>query len=691
MATPAFRPPAVPLVVHDPYLSIWSFDDCLTDGWSRHWTGSTQALCGLARIDGTTWRWAGPAPASCPALEQVECRVEATTTRYRFRGPGIVLTVTFLSPALARDLVALSSPVAFLSWSFEAIDGRPHSVIAYVDITGEWCTDRAEQPVAWGRLRQAGTDTLRMGSQAQQRLNRSGDDLRIDWGHVYLVPPADAVTAMAAADACRGGFAATGRLPVDDDVRQPRPASDAWPVLAAAVEVPADQSRRVVIAYDDQDSLLWMRRPVVSYAHHHLGSFAAVLQHALQQETTWTRNAAEVDAAVRREATARGGSDYADLVALGYRQALGAHKIVCDIDGEPMMFSKENFSNGCIGTVDVLYPASPLLLYLNPALLEASLRPLFAYASLPRWRWQFAPHDLGQYPWANGQVYGGGEASEDNQMPVEESGNLLILATALVKLGGPRGFVSAHLPLLDRWADYLLAKGLDPVHQLCTDDFAGHLAHNTNLAIKAIVALGAYAALLAELAAEGPASVGRPADCPQPGGAPVATAATETLAARSQRLREAARDMAARWAEMADDGPHFRLAFDRPGTWSQKYNLVWDRVLGLGLFPDWVYDREMDFYATRLQRYGLPLDNRSDYTKLDWCVWTASLSRSREEWDRHLQPVWRFAHESPSRVPLSDWYWTTDARQRGFQARSVVGGLFMPLLPGVAAVNAAAD
>jgi hypothetical protein len=293
-----------------------------------------------------------------------------------------------------------------------------------------------------------------------------------------------------------------------------------------------------------------------------------------------------------------------------------------------------------------------MYLLLNPKLLQGSVGPIMEYASLPRWHFDCAPHDLGRYPHADGQVYGGGEKTEENQMPVEESSNMIILAAAMARAGGGTELAERYWPALVKWATYLKDKGLDPENQLSTDDFAGHLAHNANLSIKAIVALGAFAQLAGE------------------------TGHT----AEADLWHKTAQEFAGRWVEMASDGDHYVLAFDKPGTWSQKYNLVWDRVLGLNLFPESVAKKEIAFYESHQYAFGLPLDSRLQYTKLDWIYWTASLADSPKDFEVLIEPTWKFANESPSRFPLTDWYWTQDAKQRGFQARSVVGGLYMKML-----------
>jgi hypothetical protein len=381
-------------------------------------------------------------------------------------------------------------------------------------------------------------------------------------------------------------------------------------------------------------------------------TIADVLRVAADEQEQIFARCVAFDEKLVADLTAAGGAKYAAICALAYRQAIGAHTLAASVDGEPLFFSKENFSNGCIATVDVTYPSAPLFLLLQPKLLEGMLTPILHYASLPRWKFPFAPHDLGQYPLANGQVYGGGERTQDDQMPVEECGNMIILCAALARRTGSAEYAARYWGLLTRWAAYLKEKGLDPEKQLCTDDFAGHLGHNANLSLKAIVALTGYAQL---------------ANC---------LGHKQT----AEEYRDSAKAMADQWQAMADDGDHSRLAFDRPGTWSQKYNLVWDRLLGLGLFSESVAAREVAFYKTKLDKFGLPLDIRKTYTKNDWIIWSATLATNRADFQAIVDPIFDWLDQTPSRVPLTDWYETTDGRQVGFQGRSVVGGFFIKLL-----------
>ncbi|MDQ0112221.1 DUF1793 domain-containing protein [Paenibacillus harenae] len=142
-----------------------------------------------------------------------------------------------------------------------------------------------------------------------------------------------------------------------------------------------------------------------------------------------------------------------------------------------------------------------------------------------------------------------------------------------------------------------------------------------------------------------------------------------------------AKEMAAKWVEMAIAGDHYKLTFDSsPDTWSLKYNLVWDRLFGLHLFPTSVADDEIKHYLAKQNKYGTPLDSRSTYTKADWLVWSASMAASKEQFEQLIEPLWHFLNETPSRVPFTDWYDTVNGKQIGFQNRSVVGGLFLPLL-----------
>ncbi len=653
------RPPAVPLVVHNPYFSVWSMASKLTDQDTKHWTGAPQPIAGLARIDGNTWRFMGAEPRGVPAMEQVSLEVTPTHTMYTFQADQIRLTVSFFTPAFPKDLDTLSRPVTYLT--FSATGAGNHELSVLLDVDPVIAVNTADEAVTWGRTRAPGLTVLNVGSRDQRVLNRPGDDLRIDWGYLHLAVPDHAGAQLSLSDAALHTFAATGSLPPADQMDMPLMPREGAAHLAVLLPVgkPAAEpvSRHLLLSYTEDYAVEYLGRRLRPYWQRNGMSVEQMLSSAEDAYPSLELRGQNFDRELTADLEKVGGKDYAQLAILAYRQTLGAHGFAADVDGTPMLFPKENFSNGCISTVDVLYPSAPFFLFFNPALLQAQLKPVLEYAALPRWKWPFAPHDLGTYPLANGQVYGGGEATEEDQMPVEESGNMLIMAAAMSSEQGNWDFVRQYWPQLTLWAEYLRDKGLDPANQLSTDDFAGHLAHNANLSIKAIEGLAAYAVMARGL--------GKPA-----------------VAQEYSRL---AAGMAAQWQTMAIDGDHYKLAFDKPGSWSQKYNLVWDQLLDLNLFPLKVRQTEVAFYLKHLNQFGLPLDNRASYTKLDWQIWTATLADAPQPgapdpFDAFMAPIGRWINEGSSRVPLTDWYDTMTGKQMAFQARSVVGGVYMKAL-----------
>jgi len=664
----ALRPPAVPLVTCDPYFSIWSSTDNLADSDTTHWTGARQALSSLVRIDQVTYRLMGTRPASVPALPQVGLDVRPTTTIYQFEGAGVHLTLTFLTPLLAHNLEVFGRPVTYLTWRAAATDAKLHAVNIYFDTSAEAAVNTPDQAVVWSHEQSGTLHWMRAGSQAQAVLAKSGDNLRIDWGYLYLAVPNEPAVQDVTGDAeeIQLSFARTGTLPAADDTRMPRAVRDHTPALSVAFSLgaigPNAVERHAMMAYDDLYSVELLHRRLRPYWRRHGDEAVDLLRKAESDYAALRAETQAFDRELMDDLTRLGGPRYASLGALTYREALAANKLAADADGEPLLFPKENFSDGSISTPDVIYPECPILLLFNPRLLKASLVPVFQYVTSGRWKFPFAPAQLGTYPLANGQTYGGGETSERNQQPVEETANMVIMTAVLAQMGQAGDLITKYSSVLAGWAQYLRAKGMDPDKQLCTDDFAGPLALNANLSLKAIEALGSYA-LLANAKGD------------DPGAAVYHHAATE---------------YASGWIRKAQDGDHFRLAFDQPGTWSQKYNLVWDKLLNFGLFPEGVARQEIAYYKQRLAAFGFPLDNRHSYTKLDWEVWTASLAESQADFDALMKPVYEFVDRTSGRVPLTDWYDTADGKdivyrnesgeRISFRARPVVGGIFMKVL-----------
>ncbi len=628
------RAPAYPLITIDPYMSVWSMGDRLNAGTVRHWTGRDMPLDGLADIDGETYVFMGDAERlGLPGMEQTSVEVEAFATRYRFEAGGVELTAEFLSPVLPDDLQLLSRPVSYLRTAVRTTDGGAHRVAVTVRASEAFCLNEPGQcPVFAERADAApGVTTMRLYGQEQAVLGKAGDDRRIDWGYFYLSV---------------NGEREAGQMadPAGGNMR--------YVYVTAGLDTAGEAQALFTFAYDDVYSLTYFGKPLKSVWNQDGTTIGAAIARAYAEYVDVAERCRAFGETLTREAAQAGGEEYAELLLLALRQSIAAHKAAVDPEGKLLFVSKECFSNGCAATVDVSYPSIPLFLLYNTELVKGMMRPIFRYAAQERWPFDFAPHDVGTYPILNGQVYGGG-TDPRWQMPVEECGNMLVMAAAVSAADGDADFAGEHRELLAKWAGYLLRHGVDPENQLCTDDFAGHLAHNCNLSLKAIMGLAGYARL-----------------CGMWGDRQEAA-----------RFDAAAREMAASWLDRAAEGDgSFRLAFDQPGTFSMKYNAVWDKLFGTGLFPAAAMEREFASYAARLNPYGMPLDNRADYTKSDWLVWTATLAPDKEQFMAFIHPLWLAYHVSPSRVPMTDWYSTVTSQQIGFQNRTVQGGLFIKLL-----------
>lgn len=653
-----FRAPSYPLVTCDPYFSIWSSDENPTRIETSHWTGKPMPIHSIIKIDGKNYRLMGKLPAYVPAAKYVNSEITPTKTTFTYQEAGVEIKLNFLTPLLIEDMDLVTRPLSYVSWNLNSIDKKNHSAEIYFDISGLAAVDNRSQAVTFGKQSVPNLEVLKIGSKEQPVLQKSGDDLRIDWGYLYLAASSSEVknSYTGRRDDAMQAFTDGKLFPGMVETDQGKRAGELNPVLAMTLNISIipgkTTEKHVMLAYDDILSVEYFGKKLEGYWHKKFSGIDELMLTG-EKEYESVRNRCELyDKDLQAKAEKLGGKEYRTICSLAYRQCMAAHKVVKNENGDPLCFSKENFSNGSMGTVDVFYPAAPFFLYLNPLLIKAQTTPIFEYAESGKWPWPYAPHDIGKYPLGNGQKYGGGEKTEDGQMPVEECGNMLILAGAIAKTDGNADYATKYWKTVTKWAEYLKEKGFDPENQLCTDDFAGHLAHNANLSVKAIMGLASYAML-----------------CDM-----------RKMASDASSYHKIAAELAQKWIKAADQGDHFRLAFDKPDSWSQKYNMVWDELLGFNLFPRQVKDNEIAYYLKIQNHYGLPLDNRETYTKLDWIIWTATMAGSREQFSELIKPVYNFLNETPDRVPMTDWYWTRSGELRGFQARSVVGGVYIRLL-----------
>lgn len=649
------RAASIPLVLHDPFFSIWSNADHLYDKDTVHWSGVQQKIRGYIQTDDMRYCFMGDAE-NHEVIPQKEVDVTATATEYTFENEKLSLRVRFTSPLLLSDPVLVSRPCTYVD--FVVKKKTECDVKLIFEVSRDLVTQQLAQ-VLGGTYHRHGKPGMPdylyafMGRAKQLPLGGSGDRVTIDWGYVYLASMEE-----------------KAELTYDEEAGKLE-----WHLKIKEKKCETG----LVLAYDDLLSINYFGEWRKAYWTKIYPTIQDAIGAAFADQEEVLEKAGKLDEEIQRVAEEIGGERYAYLCNLSYRQTVAAHKLICDEAGNMIFLSKENDSNGCIGTVDVSYPSMPLFLLYHTEYVKGMLRPVFRFAQCEAWEYDFAPHDVGRYPYAWGQVYGvkrkhvgnpypktagrvrppfysypaGNELYDLNkQMPVEECGNMLIMTAAVCLLEKSAEFAKPYQKLLKKWVQYLVDYGADPGEQLCTDDFAGHLAHNANLSVKAIMGIEAYSMLLGQM------------DDKKTQG----------------KYHKIAQKMAVEWEKRADAKEHYMLAFGEPETWSLKYNLIWDRLFESGLFSDEVYKKEVSWYVKKTNRYGVPLDSRADYTKSDWICWCAAMAENQEQVKALLNPVADYLEYTPTRIPFGDWYDSVTGAYQQYMGRSVQGGIYMPML-----------
>ncbi|KAI9370111.1 hypothetical protein BJX61DRAFT_109819 [Aspergillus egyptiacus] len=666
-------------------------------------------------------------------------------------GPTSVnITVSFLSPITPTSTLRQSIPASYVT---VYVDGDV-AVNVYMDINGRWVSGDPASQITWQHdAERASLDSSltlqrwRLQRETQALLSEIRD--RAEWGSIYFTGPAGVQYQSGAAPLVRRTFAARGSLTnVNDNAF--RAINDREPVFAFSKSlVPSQKTGTTSDSVTFTISLI--QDPVVQYAAARGLTMMKPLWQSWFQSTESLLsfhyhdfpNAAQLAANYSRQlatdAYQSGAQDYVDIVALSARQVMGATTFSGTSD-DPILFLKEISSNGNFQTIDVIFPSFPFFLYTNPRWLAYLLEPLIEHMLSGQYPNTYAMHDLGtHFPNATGHPDG-----RDEYMPVEECGNILIMGLAVAnsllydkdstassiwstqgeatvlddntgkfaldalqtlsgiseqdgKWGGAESgrsqaeqWIRRSYKLWKQWTGYLVEYSLEPENQLSTDDFAGWLALQTNLALKGIIGINAMSKLAEVVGHEDDATY----------------------------YKNISATYIAKWEDygMSRDNTHAKLAYNWYGSWTTIYNLYADAqlcfhlegtdlepsVLSIqnkedddhhqqplkpqprpkphhkGFVPHHIYKKQSTWYAFVRQKYGLPLDSRHLYTKTDWEFFAVAVA-SRPVRSMILESVAKWVNETATDRPFTDLH-NTEGNGGfpgpNFFARPVIGGHF---------------
>lgn len=629
--------PSYPIATIDPHFSIWSKKDAINEDDTYLWCGIKKRIEGTLVLDGESLTFLGK--NGNPSIPQTDCIITPYVSDYIFENEKVKLRFRTWTPFLFDDFKLLSLPVSYFETSVTSLDGEKHNIEVIFNCFDELCTGKQKKIVNKYTEKFEGQTIIKMGLVDQKPLNDSGDTYAADWGYVCLM----------------GG-----------DVK----ASKKGITVSEGKYGAKKFDFTCILAYDDVYSINYFGEKLKGLWTEGFASINDGMNYCLVNKKELFDRIRTQEKMIISDGK-KFGKAYTDMLSAAARQVLAGHKLVRSTKDGLLYLSKECHSNGCINTVDVSYPAVPMYLIYTPELVKAMLVGIFRFADSDLWQADYAPHDIGRYPIACGQVYAlanpiylaDTKRSYPNiyksksfniytplfQMPVEECGNMLILSWAYYTASKDNKFLSYNYELLKTWAKYLINKGVILDNQLCTDDFAGHSKKNVNLAIKGIMGIACFAKI------------------------------SDTLQIKNNAM-ETAKAYADKLVSLCDNEDYLPFSIGKEGSWSLKYNLVWDELFDFNLFDKKYYKGESEKYLKELNAYGVPLDHRKTLTKTDWMLWAACLDETGRNVGLFSEKILNYLAMTKDKNCFSDWIDTKEAKQWGFSHRTVQAGLWMPVL-----------
>lgn len=528
--------------------------------------------------------------------------VQATQTNYLFKCGDIRLNLTFTVPRLIDDIESISCPINYISYEVRSLDSQDHEMEIYFELApgrafGGDEVSCYEEDNLW---------VIKSG-YSEQKLWKHDEKVNPSWGHFYLGMEKEDMTYAIGANVVdiRKRFAESGHLSSGKNTESEK----CYVAVSYKLGKAEQASGKFMFGFDGDYAIQYFGENLLpnwkkegNYCMEEIlvnacNNYNRVMDKCLDFNGQFMENMYQV-----------GGKEYAELCALAYRQALAPFQLAESPEGKWMYFTK------MVGSVDTYFYTSPLFLYYNPDVVKAMLEPFFDYSESGKWVKPYPAHDMGGYPFVNGQTY-------EEDMPVEEAGNILILVAAITRLQGHTGYATGHWEALSRWADFLM--------------------ESKDQSVKAILGIASYG-YLAEM--EGKPGV-------------------------ALNYSKEARKRAAGWRTTSVYHP------------KEHYEQVWDQLLELDLFP--VSNAEKKKRLQESENWMAGTQEEINYSHLNMYMGIAAGENDRILFNKRILPVHRILSKTSFRFPMlnrlpikkgKEEYWEE------YEEKYVAGGFFMKML-----------